>query len=154
MYVSKETEEQTEIRLLQVISKAEFKEYSGAYTFEEFPINKFRVKAKDTALAYIRDAEVWSQLIPAEDKTTAQELFKVISFHFPPNLDNSGFVGWLATHLKRRIGTGVFVICGQNSNKGGIFDYWGSPSSIGDSFVREILFLIEKGKLADRSDEL
>ncbi len=43
---------------------------------------------------------------------------------------------------------GVFVICVQNSSKGGIFDYWGSPFSIGDSFVREIFFLIEKGKLA------
>jgi len=150
MYISKETEEQTEKRLLQVISKAEFKEYSGAYAFEEFPINEFRVKAKDTALAYIRDAEVWSQLIPVEDKTTTQEQFKVISFHFPPNLDNSGFVGWLATHLKRRIGTGVFVICGQNSSRGGIFDYWGCTYSLGDSyslgdyFVQEILSLIKK----------
>lgn len=144
MYISRETEEQTEKRLLQVISKAEFRIYNGAYTFEEYPVNEFKFKAKDTALAYIRDSEVWSQLIPVEDTTISQELFKVISFHFPPNLDNSGFVGWLATHLKQRIGTGVFVICGQNSSRGGIFDYWGCPYSLGDYFVQEILSLIKK----------
>ncbi|WP_436025877.1 DUF6196 family protein [Trinickia sp. LjRoot230] len=27
---------------------------------------------------------------------------------------STSFVGWLATHLKNRFGTGVFVTCGQN----------------------------------------
>jgi hypothetical protein len=36
-------------------------------------------------------------------------------------------VGWLASILKRNLGTGVFVVCGQNSRRGGIFDYWGVP---------------------------
>ena len=27
-------------------------------------------------------------------------------------------------------GSGVFVVCGQNTNKGGIFDYWGCPMEI------------------------
>jgi len=146
MYISKETEEQTEKRLLKVISKADLKIFNGAYTFEEFPISEFRSKTRDTALVYIRDKEVWSQLIPVEDTTTTQDLFKVISFHFPANLDNSGFVGWLATHLKRRIGTGVFVICGQNSSRGGIFDYWGCPYSLGDSFIKEIELLVPSSR--------
>ena len=60
----------------------------------------------------------------------ADERFALFSFHFPPGLDNSGFVGWLATHLKRRLGTGVFVICGQNSDRGGIYDYWGCPAQL------------------------
>lgn len=25
------------------------------------------------------------------------------------------------------MGTGVFVICGQNAARGGIYDYWGCP---------------------------
>ena len=29
--------------------------------------------------------------------------------------------------LKRELGTGVLVVCGQNSARGGIFDYWGVP---------------------------
>jgi len=61
-------------------------------------------------------------------------------------LDNSGFVGWLATHMKRSLGTGVFVVCGQNSARGGIFDYWGCPYAIRDSFFREIEGLIESEK--------
>ena len=52
------------------------------------------------------------------------------SFHFRSGLDNSGFVGWLATRLKARLGTGVFVVCGQNSARGGIFDYWGFPTDL------------------------
>jgi ribonuclease BN (tRNA processing enzyme) len=111
-----------------------------------FPLifDELKNKAKSTALASVRDEEVWSQLIPSQD--TTKELFKVISFHFPENLDNSGFVGWLASHLKQKLGTGVFVTCGQNSNRGGIFDYWGCPYSIEKNFVEEIASLIEKGK--------
>jgi hypothetical protein len=141
MYISKETLAQTEKRLLKVLSKAELVVFDGAYTFEEFPISELKSKAKDTALAFVRDEEVWSQLIPSQD--TTKELFKIIGFHFPKGLDNSGFVGWLATHLKQKLGTGVFVTCGQNSSRGGIFDYWGCPYEIGESFIEEIVSLIE-----------
>lgn len=57
-----------------------------------------------------------------------------------------GFVGWLASHLKQRLGTGVFVVCGQNSTRGGIFDYWGSPYELGCDFVKEVEYLMDKGK--------
>lgn len=56
--------------------------------------------------------------------------------------DNSGFVGWLASHLKQKLGTGVFVTCGQNSNRGGIFDYWGCPAELGPSAIEEVKKLI------------
>lgn len=55
---------------------------------------------------------------------------RLLSFHFPSELDNSGFVGWLAGLLKRELGTGVFVVCGQNSRRGGIYDYWGCPAQL------------------------
>ncbi len=144
MYISKETEEQTEERLLRVLSRAEFKDFDNSYIFEEFPIAELECKAKETAIAFVRDEEVWSQLIPSQDET--KEQFKIVSFHFRENLDNSRFVGWLASYLKQKLGTGVLVICGQNSNKGGIFDYWGCPYEIGELFKKEILSLIEKGK--------
>lgn len=144
MYISKETVEQTERRLLSVLARADFEVYDGSFAFDEFPINQFREKATQDALAFVRDEEVWSQLIPSAD--ASKELFQIIGFHFEANLDNSGFVGWLATHLKQKLGTGVFVVCGQNSNKGGIFDYWGCPYDIGESFLEEITSLIEKGK--------
>ncbi len=60
-------------------------------------------------------------------------------FHFPDGLDNSGFVGWLATHLKETLGTSVFVICGQNSDRGGIFDYWACPLNLGDEVAGMIV---------------
>lgn len=144
MYISKETTEQTEKRLLKVLSRAELTVFDGPYIFEEFPINALNSKINNAALALVRDEEIWSQLVPCQD--TARELFTIISFHFPSGLDNSGFVGWLATHMKQKLGTGVFVTCGQNSSKGGIFDNWGCPYEIGEAFIEEIGSLIQKGK--------
>ena len=69
--------------------------------------------------------------------------FGVFCCHFPPDVDNSGFVGWLATHLKRRFGTGVFVICGQNLSRGGIYDYWGFPFELSAQIKVELSSLAE-----------
>lgn len=144
MYISNETPEQTENRLLKVIAKAELVVLDGAYTFEEFPLAGIKDRMNADALAFVRDEEVWSQLVPSIDET--KELFKVVNFHFANGVDNSGFVGWLATELKKKLGTGVFVVCGQNSGRGGIFDYWGCPLAIGESFIQEIRSLIANGK--------
>lgn len=128
MHVSRETTEQTERRLRQVIAGAGLVFLSGDYAFAEFPVAQFPAQLSDRALALIRDEAVWSVLRPAETGDT--ELFAVFRFHFPPRVDNSGFVGWLASHLKKQLGTGVFVICGHNSARGGIFDYWGAPLAL------------------------
>lgn len=137
--VSHETLEEAETRLRGVIAAAEFTIHNGTYAFEEFPLAEFSSKVSTEALALIRDSEVWSQLIPCKD--SAQELFCIFSFHFDECPDNSGFVGWLASHLKTTLGTGVFVTCGQNSSRGGIFDYWGCPSALRDAVVAEIQVL-------------
>ena len=136
MHVSHETPAQTERRLLQVIAWAEIKVYEQAYRFEEFADGDFPARAEREALALVRDEGVWSQLVRAGD--SGGELFRVFSFHFPEGLDNSGFVGWLASHLKRRVGTGVFVVCGRNGARGGIFDYWGCPLEVADPVLKEI----------------
>ena len=47
-------------------------------------------------------------------------------------------MGWLASHLKRVVGTGVFVVCGQNSKRGGIFEYWGVPAAVGPRALTEV----------------
>ncbi|MPV85989.1 DUF6196 family protein [Ostreibacterium oceani] len=142
--ISHETTEQTENRLRKVISETDFKVYAGAYAFEEFPLAKFNDKVNQNALCLIRDEEVWSQLIPSDDQS--KELFQIFSFHFDECKDNSGFIGWLANHLKARLGTGLFVTCGQNTNRDGIFDYWGCPLALGDKAVAEVQKLIEDGK--------
>ena len=33
----------------------------------------------------------------------------------------------LASRLKRQLGTGVLVVCGHNSKRGGVLDYWACP---------------------------
>jgi hypothetical protein len=59
---------------------------------------------------------------------------------FAPGIENSGYVGWLTTTIKRRLGSGVFVICGDNPKRGGIFDYLGFPIAI----AGDVLALIDE----------
>ena len=145
MYISQETPEQTKDRLLKVIKAAEISFLEGTFAFEEFAAGDLTRRIRADALALVRDGEAWSQLVRSEDAST--ELFSVFSFHFSENLDNSGFVGWLATYLKEKLGTGVFVICGQNSNRGGIFDYWGCPFELSG----EAKLLIEDLMIRDKA---
>ncbi|MBD2770314.1 hypothetical protein IC235_20700 [Hymenobacter sp. BT664] len=134
MYVSQETTQQIEARLLSVLRQAHLKLYSGTYCFEEYPRAEYVFNPN--ALAIVGDDEVWSQLVPCED--ASNELFTVFSFHFTPGLDNSGFVGWLASKIKSQTGSGVFVVCGQNSAKGGIFDYWGCPIAVAEEVIKVV----------------
>ena len=128
MYVSHETPEATDARLRGVVARADLQVYPNLYAFFETPLGDGLPGAlRPDALACVRDGDVWSQLAPCSDE--GRELFGLFSFHFPAGLDNSGFVGWLATLCKRDLGTGLFVVCGQNSTRGGIFDYWGCPAA-------------------------
>lgn len=134
--ISRETPQQCHDRLLKVISLCDLQVYSSSYAFVEFPISEFPAKAHPDALAFVRDDTIWSQLIPCSDST--EELFALFRFHFPTGVDNSGFVGWLASHIKEQFGSGVFVVCGQNRNAGGIFDYWGCPLKLGEKVLDEM----------------
>jgi len=136
MYISVETPAQTTRRLLTVIGEAQFEVLSGPYEFVESSVDRFPLNALGNALAFVKDDEVWSALVPSV--SSEREQFVVFSFHFPPQLDNSGFVGWLASHLKSTLGTGVFVVCGQNTKRGGIFDYWGAPVAMANDVVAEV----------------
>lgn len=101
--------------------------------------------ANKNSLCLVRDEEVWSQLVPSTDNS--KELFIIFSFHFNDCQDNSGFIGWLANHLKAKLGTGLFVTCGQNTSRGGIFDYWGCPIILKEKVIFEVKKLIEEGKV-------
>jgi hypothetical protein len=125
--ISHETPQQTGARLRSVIASADFVALTGEWAFREAPLEN-PPSLTPTVLAVVRDEESWSWLTTAEPADT--ERFALFSFHFPPGLDNSGFVGWLATQLKQELGTGVFVVCGQNSRRGGIYDYWGCPAEL------------------------
>ena len=139
MYISKETSLQTEERLKKVIRSAKFELFEKDYYFKETPVEKFQIEKE--ALAMVRDNQAWSYLIPSRNNET--ENFRIFSFHFSDGLDNSGFVGWLASKIKKELGTGVFVVCGQNSKNGGIFDYWGVPPQIAEEVINLINSLRE-----------
>jgi Family of unknown function (DUF6196) len=136
MYISEETPEQTNARLGRVLFESQLVVYKGSYAFVEVNASRFPVELVPNALAFVRDEDVWSALVPSS--TPEHEKFVIFSFHFAQGLDNSGFVGWLASHLKARLGTGIMVICGQNSLRGGIFDYWGAPLSVAYQVIAEV----------------
>ncbi len=136
--VSLETPIQTEMRLRRVLRLARLECFDRSYAFLETAAAQPLIPHAH-ALALVRDDAVWSQLVPCDDPD--EERFALFRFHFPEHADNSGFVGWLANHLKRKFGTGVFVICGQNRADGGIFDYWGVPVALGAAVRDELLSL-------------
>ncbi|MES9539954.1 DUF6196 family protein [Actinomadura sp. NPDC000600] len=135
--VSVETPQQTEERLRHVIAMADLVVHDGVWCFEESPADRPPPLDGDT-LAVVRDGESWSRLVPLTREHRDVERFGIFSFHFPADLDNSGFVGWLATRLKTELGTGVFVICGSNRDRGGIYDYWGCPIDLLDDATAAI----------------
>ena len=133
--VSQESIEETERRLKGVIAAAELVVIDGMWSFKESPLAQPPTLTPDL-LAVVRDEDSWSWLAPAQ--ADAVEKFALFSFHFPSADDNSGFVGWLASVLKQRLGTGVFVVCGQNTARGGIYDYWGCPAELREQ-ARQVL---------------
>lgn len=139
MDVSHESPPQTQARLERVIGLAECRAFAAAHAFVEAPVEAFPQSLTTRALGFVRDEDVWSALVPSDNATA--ERFFVFSFHFPAGIDNSGFAGWLATLLKQRLGSGVFVMCGSNAARGGIFDHWGAPWSLRDAVRAELLAL-------------
>src|SRR5690242_4120600 len=119
MYISKESPAESDRRLRRVMTQTRVKFYDEPHAFVEFPLHAFPATIDPRTLALVRDDQLWSQLVPSSDPKA--ERFMIFRCHFPAGADNSGFVGWLASHLKARLGTGVFVTCGQNSTDGGIF---------------------------------
>ena len=144
--ISTETPDQTSARLRDVIKSARLKVYNRPYCYEEFGPGGFPHAVSSEAVAIVRDDEDWSQLIP--HRGGLQERFGLFRFHFEADADNSGFVGWLATRLKQQFGTGVFVVCGQNSRAGGIYDYWGCPFALSEEIFGEVRAM----HLGDRAD--
>jgi hypothetical protein len=130
MDVTPETPSQTHERLKLVMAHARMAQMPGDYTFAELAADAFPLELVPQALAFVRDAQSWSALLPASEQTPQHERYLLLSFHFAADLPNSGFVGWLASQFKQHLGTGVFVVCGQNSQDGGIYDYWGIPIEV------------------------
>lgn len=122
MDISDETREETESRLRTVIAQADFQVLPGVWFWDEHT-----AEIRPDTIALVKDQDSQSQLVPVGENDTPVEPAGLFSFHFPDKMDNSGFVGWLATRIKEETGSGVFVVCGSNQQTGGIYDYWGCP---------------------------
>jgi Family of unknown function (DUF6196) len=147
MDITPETPEQTQARLLRVIAQARLHLETGEFAFAEYPQQQFPLQLIAHSKAFVRDEEVWSALVPASFAPEASDTFVLMCFHFDANIPNSGFVGWLASIFKQRLGTGVMVVCGQNARDGGIFDYWGLPVSL----AKEALAMVEELRAQGRA---
>ncbi|GHE82120.1 hypothetical protein GCM10017786_11050 [Amycolatopsis deserti] len=128
--ISRETGAQTEARLRRVFRASAIEWLPGSWSFVEGPDAAYR----EDAIALIRDDGRASALCPAGPG----ERFAVFRVVLPRGADDSGFVGWLSTRVKASTGSGLFVICGQNSERGGIFDFYGVPEAAAGE-VRELL---------------
>lgn len=126
--ISVETPSQTDARLRKVIAASDLVWERGEFSYAEYPAENFPAHEAGVALAFVRDQAKWSVLKPGD--AGSGDGLALFSFHFPEGLDNSGFVGWLASIIKAELGSGVIVVCGQNTDRGGIFDYWGVPASL------------------------
>jgi hypothetical protein len=141
--ISHERRGESERRLRAVLRAARLVHLPGAWCFQRI-VGEPPVEA----LATVRDVEGWCALVPAPQD--AVEQFGVTSNTFASEIENSGYVGWLATAIKQRLGSGVFVICGDNPRRGGIFDYFGYPLKI----AAAVRALIDELRLPIGSDPL
>lgn len=138
MNISHETPGETDWRLRRVLALSALDVDPRAWWYQELPIPDFPSQVRNDAIAIVRDTETWSQLVPVRQGDSPGEPVRIWTFHFPDGVDNSGFVGWLASHIKRATGSGVFVVCGQNSNAGGIYDHWACPEAVADAVLETI----------------
>jgi uncharacterized protein DUF6196 len=153
MNVRRETSVRVETRLRRVLRDSELTVLPGSWWFDEFEHPVFSDRVRADAIALTRDGDHWSQLVPLRADDKPRERLRAWSVHFPPEQDNSGFVGWLATHIKRATGSGVVVVCGQNSRRGGIFDYWACPELTGDQVIETLNVLGATMRTGDRAPE-
>jgi len=131
VYVSHEVLAQTEARLRGVIERCEVDWLPGNWSFQEGE----EAAAASDAIAQIRDDDRVSALIPS---SSGAELFEVFRVVLPKGVDDSGFVGWFASRIKAETGSGLFVICGYDRRRGGIYDYYGVPAGTATR-VREVV---------------
>jgi len=160
MYVSRETIDQTDRRLRNVAAQASVEVLDAEWWFEEFPLERLAERTRPDAIALVRDSDGWCQLVPIRAGDHPVERFRVWCCHFAADLDNSGFVGWLATRIKRKTGSGIFVVCGQNRARGGIYDYAGCPADVADAVLAEVWALtagsplVPQGQLLEQSEKI
>jgi hypothetical protein len=137
--ISRETGAQTEARLRDVFRQSAVDWVPGMWSFVEGDAAQ-----ADDALALIRDEGRLSALRPSSGTGEQFQVFRVV---LPPAVDDSGFVGWLSSRVKAATGSGLFVICGYDKERGGVFDYYGVPDAAAEDVRRVIARLTANDSL-------
>ncbi len=133
--VSHELRALTEARLRGVFRQSAVEWLPGLWAFVEGE----DVLGREDSIAEIRDEGRLSALCPT---LNAAERFGVLRVVLPRGADDSGFVGWLASRVKAETGSGLFVICGQDAGRGGIFDFYGVP----EAAIGEVCSVLERSR--------
>lgn len=142
--ISHELPVESEARLRAVLRATDIEHLPGVWCFR-----RFTGAPPEGAVATARDADGWCALVPAAGEVP--EPFGLTLSTFPPGIDNSGYVGWLSTAVKQRTGSGVFVVCGDNPARGGIFDYLGYPLEAAGA-VRTLIDDLRRPRTGDGLD--
>ena len=143
--ISHERRVESERRLRAVLRSAEHVHLDGAWCFRRLA----GATPPAEALATVKDVDGWCALMPATEESG--ERFGVTLTTFASEIENSGYVGWIATLIRERLGSGVFVICGDNPQRGGIFDYLGYPLEVADA-VRALIEELRQQAVGDPLD--
>lgn len=140
--ISRESAASTEARLRRVFRMSTLEWLPGLWGYFEPD------ESSDNRdwIAVIRDGARLSALRPSD--ATTSERFGVVRVVLPPGEDDSGFVGWLASRVKGSTGSGLFVICGYNRARGGVFDYYGVP----EAAISSVRILLERLDATDTLD--
>jgi hypothetical protein len=121
--VSVEVPTHSEARLRAVMRQSTVDWLPGTWVFRE-GLEAETTDTVTTAIAKVSDEGRVSALVPGRSDGEVFEVFRVV---LPAGVDDSGFVGWFASAIKAATGSGVFVVCGYDEQRGGIYDYYGVP---------------------------
>lgn len=133
--ISREASAQAEARLRAIFRGSGVRWLPGYWSFLE---GEEASLVDGGSIAVVRDEGRLSALCPAVEARADLERFEVFRVVLPAGADDSGFVGWLASRIKAVTGSGVFVVCGHDRERGGVFDYYGVPEAAADD-VRALL---------------
>jgi hypothetical protein len=126
VFVSSESAVETESRLRHVMQRTSIEHLEGCWS-----LLALDGEVPPDALASVKGVNSWSGLVPVA--SVEGERFGLTLVAFEAHLDNSGFVGWMASAIKTHTGAGVFVICGTDQARGDTFDYWAYPVDVAGS---------------------
>jgi hypothetical protein len=139
--ISREATAETEARLRRLFRDCSAEWLPGLWSF----IEGEQALRRDGSIAVVRDGAQASALVPATDDGGQFAVFRVV---LPRDADDSGFVGWLCSRIKASTGSGLFVICGHNEARGGVYDYYGVPAAVVDE-VQDLLARLVRGDHLD-----